>query len=174
MAAPQFVPVPTNDKARAYGSPYYVPGTWRSDRPADLGGVQPHGDRLGSQGPDQGFALLLADRLRPSIQVQTGESVDDAVWGCLGVALRRASSFGRAPVVFDLTVAFTIWGFLDASPPAELVTVRRPLFEGVRHVAHHYAEGRAIVDSVPEATLRLPHGEVQAAFPTRWKELLGR
>jgi len=174
MAAPQYVPVPTNDKARAYGSPDYVPGTWRSDRPADLEGRQPSGLRLGSQGPDQGFALVLAERLRPAIQVQAGESVDDVLWGGLGVALRRASLFGRAPVIFDLTVAFTIFGFLDPSPPADLVAYRRPLFEGVRQVGHHYAEARAIADSVPEATLRVPHDQIKAGYPAGWKEFLGR
>jgi hypothetical protein len=173
MAAPQYVPVPTNENARVYGSPDHVPGSWLSDRPADLEGRQPSGLRLGSQGPDQGFALVLAERLRPLIHVQEGESVDDAIWGCLGVALRRASMFGRAPVIFDLIVAFSIWGFLDPSPPAELVKLRRPLFEGVRQVGHHYAEARAIADSIPEATLRLSHDEIKSGYPARWKEFLG-
>jgi len=173
MAAPQFVPVPANEKARVYGSPDYVPSPWLPDRPGDLEGRQPSGLRLGSQGPDQGFALVLAERLRPSLQVQEGESVDDAIWGCVGVAMRRASGFGRAPVIFDVTVAFTIFGFLDPAAPAELVAYRRPRFEGVRHVGHHYAEARAIADSVPESTLRLPHSEIQSGYPARWKEFLG-
>ena len=46
----------------------------------------------------------------------------------LNLALKRASLFGRAPVVHDLEVAFTIWGFLGAAPP-ELVALRRPLFD---------------------------------------------
>jgi hypothetical protein len=173
MAAPQFVPVPPNGQPRVYGSPDYVPGSWLPVRPADLEGRQPSGHRLGSQGPDQGYALVLAEHLRPAVLVQSGESVEDAVWGCLGVALRRASMFGRAPVIYDLTVAFTIWGFLDPVPPAELVAKRHHLFEGVRHVAHHYGEARAIADSVPESTLRMLHGEVATAYPARWKELLG-
>jgi hypothetical protein len=174
MAAPQYVPVPPTDRPRGYASPDHVPAPWRADRPGEIAGPQPEGERLGYQGPDQGYALVLANRLRDRLQVQPGESVDDAVQGCLLVALRRASLFGRAPVIHDLTVAFTVWGFLDASAPAELVEQRRAMFAGVANTAHHYLEGRAIVDQVPEATLRLTHGQVQQAYPARWRELLGR
>jgi hypothetical protein len=86
------------------------------------------------------------------------------------VALRRASLFGRAPVVHDLTVALTIWGFLGQAP-AELVALRRPLFQAC---SHHYEDRRAIVDMVPEPTLRLVHGEVVRRFPAEWAALLGR
>ena len=88
--------------------------------------------------------------------------------------MRRASMFGRAPVIHDLRIAFTIWGFLDAAPPAELVDLRRPAFEGVANSLHHYDARRALVDSVPEATLRQTLDQVRAAYPARWRELLGR
>ena len=76
------------------------------------------------------FALRIAAMLRPKLQLQAGEHIDDAIRGCLGVALRRASMFSRAPVVHDFTIAFTIWGFLDPAAPADLLTVRQPLFAG--------------------------------------------
>jgi hypothetical protein len=136
-------------------------------------GRQPEGRGLGFQGPDQGFALRLADHLRPTVRVQPGESVDDALRGCVGIGLRRASIFGRAPVVHDLTLALAAWGFLDPAPPPELVELRRPRFAGVAHVSHHYAELLALVDAMPEATLRLSHGAVEQAYPARWRELLG-
>ena len=113
MAAPQFVPVSPVDRPRSYESPDHVPAAWRADRPAEVSGPQPAGAQLGYQGPDQGYGLLLAERFRDRLQLQAGEDVDDAITGCLGVALRRASSFGRAPTIHDFTVAFTIWGFLD-------------------------------------------------------------
>jgi hypothetical protein len=47
------------------------------------------------------------------------------------------------------------------------------MFEGVSNVLHHYDESRAIVDVVPEATLRMTPQQVQAAYPERWKELIG-
>jgi hypothetical protein len=174
MAAPEYVPLPPTARPRTYTSPDVVPGAWMSDRPAELEGRQPEGTRLGFQGPDQGYALKVADeRFRDRIQLADGEQSGDAMRGCVGIAMRRASMFGRAPVVHDLTIAFTIWGFLDEAPPEPLVALRRRAFEGVDDVAHHYAELRAIVDAVPEATLRRSHGEVQTSYPARWRELLG-
>ena len=106
--------------------------------------------------------------------MQAGESVGDAVAGCTAIALRRASLYGRAPVIHDLRIAFTIWGYFDAEPPGELVDLRRPLFEGVADSLHHYDERRALVDSVPEATLRMTPAQVAAAYPGSWRTLLGR
>ncbi|HAP77259.1 MAG TPA: hypothetical protein DCR14_14385 [Acidimicrobiaceae bacterium] len=142
------------------------------DRPAELTSFQPVGPQLGYQGPDQGFALTIANRLRPKLHLQPGEHADDAVRGCLGIALKRASLFSRAPVVHDLTIAFTIWGFYDPNPPADLVAERGPRFKGVGH-AHHYTEARALADMAPEATLRMNPQQVQAAYPGRWRELTG-
>ena len=173
MAAPKFAPVPPADRPRAYASPDHVPDVWMPDRPGDIDGAQPAGPRLGAQGPDQGFALRIASRLRPKLQMQPGENADDAVRGCLGVALRRASIFSRAPMVHDLNIAFTIWGFYDQSPPPELVELRRPLFEGLRHVMHHYMEARAVADQVPESTIRMTPAQVAEKYPGEWRSLLG-
>ena len=81
------------------------------------------------------------------------------------IALRRASLFSRAPVVHDLRIAFTIWGYFDPEPPAELIARREELFEGVGNINHHYAEGRRIADMVPESTLRMTPQQVDAAYP---------
>lgn len=173
MAAPKFAPVSPVDDARSYASPDVVPPSWKPDRPADLTGFQPEGPRLGYQGPDQGFALKIANGFRDRLQLQPGEHAADAIQGCLGIALRRASIFSRAPVVHDLTIAFTIWGLLDSDPPAELRAARARLFEGVSNTLHHYDEARELVDMVPEATLRMTPAQVDAAYPARWKELVG-
>jgi hypothetical protein len=173
MAAPKFTPVVPTDAPRSYGSPDHVPGSWSPDRPGEIAGFQPRGERLGAPGPDQGFAIKIANTLRPLIRVQPGENLDDVIRGCLGVALRRASLFSRAPVVHDLTIAFTVWGFYDETPPAELVSLRAPLFEGLRHVAHHYSESRVVVDQVPVETLRQTPAQVAAQYPSEWRALLG-
>lgn len=173
MAAPKFSPVPPLDDARGYGSPHHIPEPWIADRPGELSGRQPVGSRLGSQGPDQGYALGLAERLRPSVQVQAGERVDDALAACTAIGLRRASLFGRAPVIHDLRIALTIWGFFDPSPPVELVAERRSRFEGVANAVHHYDELRQIVDAVPEETLRSTPAQVTAGYPGSWRALVG-
>lgn len=173
MAAPKFTPVDPTDVPRHYGSPDHVPGSWMPDRPGEITGFQPHGERLGAPGPDQGYAMKIANSLRPKVHVQPGENEDDVVRGCLGVALRRASMFSRAPVIHDLTIAFTVWGFFAEAPPQELIELRMPLFEGLRHVGHHYTESRVVVDHVPTDTLRMTPAQVVAAFPSDWRSLLG-
>jgi hypothetical protein len=170
MGAPQYVPNTLNDQPRR-GLDIPPPDGWKSDRPGELTGVgQPVGRQLGRPGPDQGFALRLVRQFEDRLQVVTPESKADAISGCLGVALARASLFGRAPVVHDLELAFRVWGFLGDAPE-ELVRLRRTLFEGA---SHHYDDQRAIADAVPEATLRLSHGEVARRFPSEWRELLGQ
>jgi hypothetical protein len=173
MAAPKFAPVPAVDDARGYESPDHVPDAWLPVRPAEVRGFQPSGDRMGFQGPDQGFALRIANTLRPKLHVGPGESVDDAIRGCLGIALRRASMYSRAPVVHDLTIAFTAWGFLDPSPPADLVALRVARFAGLANPVHSYDRARMLVDGFPEATLRMTPQAVTAAYPARWAELVG-
>jgi len=46
--------------------------------------------------------------------------------------------------------------------------MRGPLFQAA---SHHYAEQRAIVDQVPESTLRSTHQDVARRFPAEqiWK-----
>lgn len=172
MAAPKFAPTEVLDEVRSYASPDVVPDPWTNDRPGDIEGFQPAGERLGYQGPDQGYGLMLARRLQSRLYLSGGVDADDAVRGCLNIALRRASLFGRAPVIHDLTVAFTMWGFFDADPPRDLVERRAQLFTGIGNV-HHYAEGRVVADLVPESTLRLTPQQVTQGYPASWRALTG-
>ena len=80
--------------------------------------------------------------------------------------------FRRAPVIHDLDIAFTVWGYLDPSPPADLIGLRRPLFQSVS-LPIHYLDQRAIASQVPEETLRMTPQAVRAAYPARWSELIG-
>lgn len=173
MAAPKFAPTSPTDVVRAYTSPDYVPDRWMPDRPAEILGRQPEGERLGYQGPDQGYGLKLAEMCRHKVRVSGPVSVDDALRGALVIALRRASLYGRAPVMHDLTLAFTIWGLFDENPPTDLVERRAVLFAGLAKVTHHYAEARAVADLVPESTLRMTPAQVAAAYPGAWRALTG-
>ena len=166
MAAPDYVPVALDELPRLT-EPIPAPKSWKADRPADLKGGQPFGPRLGSPGPDQGYALALARRFEDRLQLAEGEHGEDAVAGGVAVALKRASIFGRAPVIYDLEHAFTLWGFLGGAPE-ELVRFRKPLFEGARQ---HYWEQRHIVDLVPEDTLRMTPEQVRRSLPA-WRELI--
>ncbi|MCD9623680.1 hypothetical protein [Rhabdothermincola salaria] len=168
MAAPDYVPTPTDDKARVYASPPRRPDSWRADRPAELGGRQPQGPRLGNPGPDQGYAMKLANQFRGKLVLTAGEHEDDALSGCLALAMRRAALFGRAPMIHDITFALNLWGFLT-EPTSELAAARRDAFAGVAS-SHHYTERGALVASVPDDVLRLTPAEVAtmvAAEPAR-------
>ena len=176
MAAPEFVPLKPNDRPRGYSSPPRRDDTWFPDRPGELvtSGGQPDVDagRMGAPGPDQGYLLSLVPLLRDELHLADGEHRSDVEVGGVAIALKRASLFGRAPVVHDLRVAYAVWGFLDPNAPADLVAERRRRFEGVHHTAHHYPELRAVADAVPEATLRRPPAEVTAAHAADWRALL--
>ena len=160
MAAPEYVPAPVAAEPRVYQSPPWRGDEWVADRPAEIVGGQPSGLRLGDVGPDQGYALKLARSLHGRLVLTSAEDEHDAIAGCTAIAMRRAASFGRGPTMHDLTVAFTLWGFLSEAP-ADLVAIRTKVFAAVGH-AHHYMERRAIVDAVPEEVLRLSPADVAA------------
>jgi hypothetical protein len=171
MAAPEFVPLKPLADARSYESPPWRGSRWYADRPGEIEGLQPVGEQLGTPGPDQGYALTLAARFADKLQLTEGEHATDVLAGASAVAMKRSGLFGRAPVVHDLTVALTVWGFLDSSPDPALVAVRRELFEEVHHYVH-YTELRRIVDAVPEAVLRQPHVVTASQHAADWRSCL--
>jgi hypothetical protein len=161
VAAPEYVPVDSTTKPRAYGSPPRRIEPWAATRPGEVvHDGQPDGPMLGNQGPDIGYALHLAESVRDQLVLAEGEHADDVLAGTVEVAMKRASVFGRAPVIHDLTFALTVFGFLSEAPD-DLVEFRRPLFAEVAH-HHHYAERRRIADLVGEDVLRRPIGRVVA------------
>ncbi|HEX6419668.1 MAG TPA: hypothetical protein VFZ77_14310 [Acidimicrobiales bacterium] len=170
MAAPEYVPQPAIKSVRAYESPPRRPESWVPDRPGDSPVGFELGERFGAPGPDQGYVYLLARRFSGQLQLAADEREDDALAGAAAVALKRASMFGRAPVLHDLTVALRVWGFLgDAAP--DLIAYRQPLFAEVSD-PHHYPELRHIVDLVPEEVLRLSPEQVAERQRSDWRKLL--
>ncbi len=167
MAQPEYVPLSPADRVRP-AERLPVPDQWLQDRPAELTSPgAPTGRRFGTPGPDQGYALTLAQRFEERLELGPGEHGEDAIAGCVGVALRRAALFGRAPVIHDLELAFTLWGFLGDAP-ADLVEYRMPLFQGV---SHDYDRQREIAERVAESTLRLTPAGVRQLLAD-WRELL--
>ena len=123
MTQPRFAPIQYEDEVRP-GYRLAPPVRWVADRPADYTG-QPtrfrHGE--GVHGPDQGYALLLAERIVDRLVLASGEHLGDVVTACVAIALRRAAIFGRAPVLADLEVAYGLLGYLSDAPAA-LVSAR--------------------------------------------------
>jgi hypothetical protein len=170
VAAPEYVPQPAIQHVRGYESPPRRPESWRPGRPGESGTGPDRGERLGAQGPDQGYVYVLARRFHGQLQLASDESEEDALAGCIGVALKRASLFGRAPVLPDLTVALTVWGFLGDARP-DLIAYRQPLFAEVAN-PHHYPEQRRVVDLVPDDVLRLTPEQVSDRHRADWRGLL--
>ena len=151
MTQPTFVPIAEADQVRP-ARHLHVPGSWTTTRPAELVvPAMPRGRTTGTPGPDSGFALRLAKRFEHELRLHEGESEHDVVLGVALVAAKRAALFGRAPCVYDVRFALDLWGFLGEVPP-ERATLRRAAFSSV---SHDYVAQRALVDSVPEDTLRL-------------------
>lgn len=164
MAQPEFVPLYAGDRVRA-AERLPAHAGWRQARPGDLVSPDlPTGHRFGSPGPDQGYGLTLAERFVDRLQLTQGEHAEDAVAGCLGVGLRRASMFGRAPVIHDLDLAFTVLGYLGGAP-ADLVAFRVPLLQGA---AHSYWVQRDVVDKVAPPTLHLTPAQAGAKL-AEWR-----
>jgi hypothetical protein len=168
MTQPKYAPIMPKDQVRS-AYPLATPSGWKADRPADFRpGPHPERPGLGVPGPDQGYALLLARRLEDRIVLADGEVEEDAVEGSVAVALRRASLFGRAPVLEDVRLGLSLFGFLGVAPP-DLVAYRRALFRGA---SHHYWTRRSIAESVPEESLRLTSAAVADRLG-EWKALIG-
>jgi hypothetical protein len=170
MSAPEHVPT-SSRTARSYASPPRRAGSWTPDRPGELVGRQPEGERLGTPGPDQGYALVIVEQFRDRLQLADGEHASDALAAAAAIAMKRSGLMGRAPVVHDVTSALTVWGLLDGSAPAELVDLRRQMFEEV-HLPHQYDALREVVDAVPTHVLSQPHGVIAAQYARDWRSCL--
>ncbi len=168
MTQPNFVPIVETDQVR----PSYrlrTPLDWRAGRVADLRGPEStRGRELGTPGPDQGYALLLAhSQFEDKLELTAGITAEDALVAGAAVANRRAALFGRAPVAKDIELALVLFGFLGGAPD-DLVAWRAPLFQAA---AHHYQQQRSIAGAVVEEALRLTPAEARGRL-SAWRSML--
>jgi hypothetical protein len=132
---------------------------WVPDRPGDdVAYGQPHGRLLGTPGPNIGFALLLAHHLQDRLTLTPSEHLGDVVAVISEVAMKRASSYGRAPVLADLEAAATILGYLGGCDPDDALWRERAIADA----EHDYPTRRAICDAVAVADLRYPLETIRA------------
>jgi hypothetical protein len=147
---------PRQEKNLAPGVHIPAASAWRADRPGDLGAAQPKGPLLGNPGPNVGYALTLANRAAGRLMLEPHEHQEDAVTVVAAIAMKRAATFGRAPVSIDVDFAMELLGYLGDAP--EDVRSWRP--DVIRSAAHDYEVERAVVDTVGTGLLRLPIHEL--------------
>lgn len=129
--------------------------------------------RLGNPAPDAGYALTLIARLRDHAELAVGEHWADVAAGAAAVGMKRASIFGRSPVLDDVKIGLTVFGFLDEHPPTDLVEWRTRAFTEISN-SHFYSRRRAIVDGVSEDVLRQDLAAVTAAYRADWTSQVDR
>lgn len=165
MTQPKYAPIPIEDEVRP--SRRLGPALpWKPARPGELVKTRlthqavPEVRRAGrgAPGPDQGYALRLAERFAERLVLQPGEHPDDVLAGAVAVAMRRAAVFGRAPVATDLEVALHLFGFLAPASEAQ-VAARKACFAGV---GHDEWRRRALANDIAEADLRRTAGDAAA------------
>ncbi len=173
MTQPKYAPITEEAEVR----PAYklaAASAWYSHRPSDYRPrpLDRHRPNMGIPGSDQGYALLLAERFAGRLQLTDLEHADDVLAGAVAIALRRASMYGRGPVIGDVELALHLFGFLDGAPE-DLVETRERLFAGV---SHDYWQQRDLADLIPESTLRLSPAAVREELesdPDSWRVLAG-
>ena len=163
MAADPFVAPELDDEPRqlqnlAPGVRMPAARAWYSDRPGDeVSFGQPQGRLFGVPGPNIGYARTLAERLGDRLNLAPHERLDDALAVVSELAMKRAASFGRAPVMPDLDVGAHLLGYLGGCDPDDAVW-RTAAVDGADH---DYNVRRAVCDAVDLSTLRLPPDEVR-------------
>jgi hypothetical protein len=152
FVSPELEDLPRQEPNLAPGVHMPAAKGWRADRPGDLVAGQPTGTLLGRPGPNVGYAVTLAGRLRDKIALAPHEHRADALAVIAELGMKRAASFGRAPTMADVEIASSLLGY-----QGDVDETFAQWRAGVVHGADHdYGVRRAIVDAVPDAVLRMP------------------
>lgn len=157
MATDPYVSTPLDDRPRQERN--LAPGVhmpparaWVPNRPGDeVAYGQPRGDLFGSPGPNIGYALTLALRIESQLALAPHEDAADALAVVGELAMKRAASYGRAPVMADIECAALVLGYLGGAEP-DFAKWRASVVEG----AHEsYYRRRALCDAVDIDVVRL-------------------
>ncbi len=171
MTQPSYVPIAEADQMRP-ALRLRDPRRWTQDRPGELRSPdRPRGRLAGAPGPDQGYALVVAEQFSERLLLAENESAHDALYAAAMIAAARAALYGRAPVARDVELGLSLLGYLSAAAPRDLVEWR---LRKVQALAHHYDAQRELVGAIPAESLRLTPAEAARQVEAgRWRELLG-
>ena len=152
FVAPTLDDHPRQEPNLAPGVRLPAANAWVADRPGDLEAGQPTGAFLGRPGPNVGYARHPREPRRDKLGLADHESIDDALAVVVELAMKRAASFGRAPVMPDVDIASALLGY-KGDVSHGFVEWRSRAVHGA---AHEYEARRVLVDAVPDAVLRMP------------------
>lgn len=167
FVAPDLEDAPRQEPNLAPGVRMPAARSWRADRPGDLVGGQPTGELLGSPGPNVGYGLTLAERARDRLALAPHEHAEDAVAVVGEMAMRRAASYGRAPILHDVEVAMLVLGY-QGGVDADFAAWRVQASAGA---AHEYPRRRALCDAIDIDVLRLAPKALVPRLPQVRSEL---
>ena len=176
FVAPTLDDAPRQEQNLAPGVHLPAARSWRADRPGDLHGGQPVGELLGVPGPNIGYALTLVRRVADRCTLAPHEHRDDAIALVGELAMKRAASYGRAPVLADVESAMLVLGYTGGTEP----DFARWRVQAIHRAAHDYARRRALCDAVDVDVIRLAPGaltgrlaEVRSGFRDAAERELG-
>jgi hypothetical protein len=143
------------------------PSPWMADRPGEVGPNEPKGRLFGRPGPNIGYALTLVDLQKDSWKLAPHEHLHDVGPVVAEIAMKRAASFGRAPVKADIDVAVALLGY-DGEVDETWATARTEL---VHDGGHDYPKRRRLVDAVPDSLARSALADARARAP-EWRRTM--
>jgi len=169
--APKKIDTPRHDQNMPEGVETPAPKSWRADRPGDQGQRHKEADNqlLGNAGPNGGYALTLAVRHSKDLILTDHEHNHDVEILLAEIAMRRASSFGRAPIAADIEFAAHLFSY-DIQSSQGIEKWRPRLVHGVGHDEH---ARRLIVNSVPDEIIQGTKGEIHSSISGWWEKLEG-
>ena len=154
FVAPTLADAPRQEQNLATGVHLPPARTWRADRPGEVRGRQPHGQLFGTPGPNVGYALALANRARGRLALVAHERAADALAVVAELSMRRAASFGRAPVMADVEASLLVLGYQGGCDPG-FAEWRARAVDGAEE---DYPRRRALCNALDTDALRLAPG----------------
>jgi hypothetical protein len=159
---------PRHEQNMPEGVEVPTPLPWVAGRPGDeaIAPVVPEGEYYGHPGPSIGFAMTLVNRQWDNIVLVDHEHRHDVEPLLAEIAMRRASFYGRAPIIDDVKLAIKILSY-DAAPTQGEEKWRPHLVHDCGHNEHRR---RAIVNSIPEEIIEGQQDDI-SSISGWWEKL---
>lgn len=167
--SPNRIDHPRHDQNMPEGNETPVPKSWKASRPGYVGlAKRKETDMLlGNAGPNVGYAMKLSHRQSGEFFLVDHENRHDVEILIAEIAMRRASNFGRAPMIDDIHFATHLLGY-DDTPTQGEEKWRPALVNGCGHNEHRR---RIIVNSIPQPIIEGEKGQLHEAISGWWEKL---